>query len=396
VITDARSDRYARLAIEVGLNLAAGQDLLIDADVAHAPLVRRVASAAYVAGAHHVDVAYTDPHLTRALIEHGGHDALDFTPECAVRRLDDAVRNESAMLAVIGESERDLFADLDGTRVGLAQRPAERAARMRAIDSERVNWCVIAGPNEGWARDAFGEPDLERLWRVVEAAVRLDEPDPVSAWRTRIAELTARAAALCDRRLDAVRFRGPGTDLTVGLLPASVWRSACAETARGGTFVPNLPTEEVFTTPDPRRTAGTVRCTRPLILDAVTVTDLELRFEGGRVTHVDASSGADVIRAMIARDEGASRLGELALVDRTSRVGQLDLIFHTTLFDENAACHIALGHGLSAGLAPGAVGANASSIHTDVMIGGSDVEVDGLLRDGSAVPLLRGNAWQLG
>ena len=396
MITDARLDRYARLAIEVGVNLAAGQDLLIDADIVHAPLVRRIAGAAYVAGARHVDVAYTDPHLTRALIEHGRQDALDFTPECAVRRLDDAVRNGSAMLAVVGESERDLFADLDGTRVGLAQRPAERAARLRAIDSGRVNWCVIAGPNESWARDALGEPDVERLWRLVETAVRLDEPDPVAAWRAHIAELTARAAALCERRFDEIRFRGPGSDLTVGLLPASVWRSACAEIARGGTFVPNLPTEEVFTTPDPRRTQGTVRCTRPLIIGAVTVTDLELRFDGGCVTHVSGSSGADVIRAMIVRDEGAGRLGEVALVDRTSRVGQLHLVFHTTLFDENATCHIALGHGLAAGLAPAAGGANASSIHTDVMIGGPDVEVDGLLKDGTAVPLLRRNAWQLG
>jgi aminopeptidase len=173
------------------------------------------------------------------------------------------------------------------------------------------------------------------------------------------------------------------------------------ETASGRAFVPNLPTEEVFTTPDPRRARGVVRSTRPLVIDAAVVADLELRFDGGRVTHVDASSGGEVVRTMIEKDDGAGRLGEVALVDRTSRVGQLDLILHTTLFDENATCHIALGQGLSAGLAGGAAstgsqGANASSIHLDVMIGGPAVDVDGLERSGSAVPLLRGDEWQLG
>jgi len=396
--------RYARLAVEVGVNLAPGQDLLIDADIAHAPLARQAALAAYAAGAHHVDVVYTDRHVLRAQIMLAADGALDWTPAWVVGRFDEAIERRSGKLTIMGDAEPGLMDDLDGRRVGQARQSAYGAALVRLINSGEVNRCAIAGPSQGWARKVFGEPDVNRLWSVVERAVRLDEPDPVAAWRDHCGSLQARRARLDERRFDAVRFRGPGTDLTVGLLPVSVWWCGGSDTTTWGrSYLPNMPTEEIFTTPDPRRTEGVVRCTRPLSVGAVTVADLVLRFESGRVVELSATSGEDAMRAFVATDEGSARLGEVALVDGSSRVGQLGLTLHNTLFDENATCHIALGQGYAVGVERpqphrqdlSTLGVNMSSQHRDVMIGGPGIEVDGLEAGLGPVPLLRDDEWQL-
>ena len=392
--------RYADLVVRVGANVHQGQDVEIIAYVEHAPFARALATASYEAGARYVYARYADQYLKRELIVHAADDVLEWSPPWELERLEYLSRAGGATIFIAGDPNPDLFADLDGGRVGKA-RPKQLAERGLQITFEEktINWTIAAYPNENWARKVFGAPDVDRLWDEVANAVRLDEPDPVGAWRAHVETLRARAGLLTERRFDALRFTGPGTDLTIGLTRAFDWGAGTLETADGTVHVPNMPTEEVFTAPDARRTEGSVRSTRPLATSGgIIVEGLQLRFEGGRVVEAKAEKGEDVIQSQLDSDEGARRLGEVALVDGSSRVGRSGVTFFDTLFDENATCHIAYGGGLTVGLEgepPTDGGFNVATIHTDFMIGGPEVDVDGVTRDGRSVPILRDDLWQL-
>ena len=393
-----RLTRYAHLAVSVGANVQSGQLVVVTGTVEHAPLMREIASEAYRAGARLVEPYYQDRRFTRAHIELGPEESLGATASWLMTMMNTLRSEHGSYIQVVADAEPNLFADLPSAKTG-KWRPREfTAAWGDAIDERSINWTIVAFPNEGWARQVFGKPDVEALWQAVEKAVRLDREDPAAAWRDHVARLQAMANALTQRHFDSLRYRGPGTDFTVGLLPSSIWVAGDDVTSYGLHHIVNIPTEEIFTSPDRRRAEGTLRSTRPLDLRGAVVRDLEFEFQDGRITRVNASSGADAVRAQISADENANRLGEVSLVDGSSEVGKLGITFYTTLFDENATCHIAYGSGFAYCVEDAddrATGMNHSAIHTDFMVGGPEVDVDGKEPGGAWVPILRNNEFQI-
>jgi aminopeptidase len=393
-----RLTRMAELTVRVGVDVQPGQLVVVLAQVENASLVREIARAAYRAGASFVGSRYTDQHLTRALIELGPEASLSASTPWDVTMLKTLTAERGAYIQVSGDPEPDLLADLDGNRVGRA-RPHDFVVEWgRMVNQRLVSWTIVPAPNAGWARQVFGKPDVDALWSAVEKAVRLDRADPVAEWRARLDRLDRIASALTERRFETLRYRGPGTDLIVGLLPSGRWASGNFQTVFGHRHVPNLPTEEVFTSPDRRRADGKLRSTRPVQVGGTLVRDLQLEFRDGRIVEVRASSGADVVRGQVAIDEGAARLGEVSLVDGSSEVGKLGLTFYNTLFDENATCHIAYGDGFAFCVEDEAdreAGLNDSSVHTDFMVGGPEVEIDGREPGGAWFPILHGDEFQI-
>jgi aminopeptidase len=391
---DDRLERYAELVVRVGANVQPGQEVFLYAAVEHHDLARALTRQAYGAGASYVHIVYRDGHARKALIELGSDEALTHTTDWQKALVSSIEGN--ALIATTGDPEPDLLADVDGERVGRAVQQQLVEIQMKLMGENAVNWCGVGAPSEGWATQVFGEPDVERLWEQVAFCMRLDEPDPVEAWRAHVARLHERTAQLNELRPDGLRYRGPGTDLTVGLLPYAHWMAGSMDTRDGIEYVANMPTEEVFTTPDARRTEGTIRSTRPLPLFGQIIRGLELTFEGGRAVRIEAETGADLVRSHFATIEDADRLGEVALVTSESRVGQAGMLFYDALFDENATCHIAYGSGLPFLLdAAPDDGFNVANIHVDFMVGGPELEVDAVLADGTVVPLVRNEEWQL-
>lgn len=391
--------RLAELIVRFGANVQPGQVVAVGAEPGKEPLARAVAAAAYAAGAKFVDVAYFDLHVKRARIEHAPEDTLDYVPPWYGERLQQISDLHGARIGLTGPVAPGLLDDLDPERVSRDQLPFLKET-IEVVNARTTNWCAAPCPTPAWAQLTFPDlsPDaaLDRLWEEILHVCRLDEPDPVAAWRERAETLVGVASRLTERRFDAVRFVGPGTDLTVGLLPSSSWIAARFETVDGLVHMPNLPSEEIFTTPDPARVDGHVTSTKPLVVGGTIIRGLRVTFEGGVATRIDADEGADVMRGITRRDEGASRLGEVALVDGEGRIGPLGTVFYDTLLDENAASHIALGSAYAMCVGDEDADAiNASAIHIDFMIGSPEVDVLGVTASGDEVPVLTGGAWRL-
>jgi aminopeptidase len=396
--TDA-VERLAELAVRFGSNVQPGQIVTIGTEPGKEELTRALAVQAYKAGAKFVDVHSFDLHVKHARIQYAQEDTLEYVPPWYGERLLQLSDLRAARIGLTGPVDPGLMNDLDPARAGKDQMPFLKESA-KVVNERTTNWTAIPCPTPGWAQLVFPdlgpEAALERLWEQILHVMRLDEDDPVAAWQQRADRLVAAASALTERRFDALRFTGPGTDLRVGLLPTSQWMAARFSTAEGIEHMPNLPTEEVFTTPDPQRVDGTVTSTKPLVVGGTIVRGLQVRFEGGRAVQFTADEGGEVLERYAQRDEGASRLGEVALVDGEGRIGPLGTVFYDTLLDENAASHIALGSAYAFTVGEDDLGRiNESAIHVDFMIGGPDVDVVGLAADGTEVPVLIGGAWRI-
>jgi aminopeptidase len=402
---EERTEKLARLAVRVGANVQSGQDVFVLVmDLQHAAMARAVTAAAYDAGARYVSVVYWDSHVKLARLNHAEADSLSFIPDWWERIVTECTERNGALIGLWGDPEPDLFDGVDPERSGADQMPLTPSV-WGMVGGGEVNWTIVPAPTQGMAKRLLGSDDVARLWDVMSPMLRIDEEDPTQAWADHIARLRERTGQLEERSFDAVHFAGPGTDLTVGLLEGAKWLSGGIVTKTGIETVANMPTEEVFTTPDYRSVEGTVAATKPFqIIGGPIVEGVRLRFSGGRAVEIDADRNADALRAQMASDPGAARLGEVALVDRASPVGQTGLVFGDVLIDENATSHIAWGHAYAFTVPDltedeaeqDARGFNLSGVHQDAMIGGPEVEVTGVAKNGERVPIIRDNAWILG
>ena len=402
-MTEQELRRYAAVILEVGVALQPGQDLAVNAYLEHADFARLLCDEAYRRGAALVDLWYWDPHAKLARLEHAQAATLSRTPEWLDARYRALAERGGALVNLTGDPEPDLLREVDPARAGLDRMPA-LTSRFEVQSRNEIQWCIAAVPSPGWAEQVLGEPDVERLWRELAAVMRLDADDPVQAWWRRMEELSSRCQALDEQRFDALHYVGPGTDLHVGLPAGHRWGTAQLRARTGIRHVATLPTEEVFTTPDPERTEGTVAASKPLALGGTLVEGLVLSFASGRVSEVRARRGAEVVRAQLALDDGASRLGEVALVDDTSPLQRSGILFYDTLLDESAASHLAWGGGIPDGHRDydpqrpetlDGLPINRSATHVDFMIGGPDLTVTGIGRDGAQRLILEGERWAL-
>ncbi|WP_165821163.1 aminopeptidase [Nocardioides gansuensis] len=398
-------EAYARLVIRIGANVQVGQRVEIRGLPEQAAVARALAAEAYRVGASHVTIDYADPHLQRAQVEHAPEDMLGFVRPSQI----DAVRawNEDrpAIITLTGNPLPELMDGLDPARLAASQPVALLREVFPLMMSGTVAWTMVAAPTPGWAA-SIGVEDVARLWDAVAHAMRLDEDDPVQAWRDHIAKLKARRDILNARGFDAVRYRGPGTDVTLGLSPSSRWAAATLESADGVEFAPNMPTEEVYFSPDWRRAEGHVRTTAPFFLPGMgtVVEDLAIGLHDGTIVGATAARGEEAVRAQLDSVARAKHLGEVSIVDGDSRVRETGLLFKDVLYDENVGSHIAWGNGFAFAWENGIEmtpeqriesGLNQSGTHVDIVVGSPEVQIEGIGADGSVVPIVEGNEFVL-
>lgn len=398
---------YADLALGVGLNLQAGQRLFLSAPIVAADLVRVVAAAAYDRGAILVEVNWADDELTLARFRHAPRDSFEEFPTWRTDAMLAAAKRGDAFLSLRG-SDPELLKDEDPSLVTTVQRVQAQNTRdfLTYVTGHQVNWCALSVPIPAWAQSVFPQaPDpMEELWTAISSACRLDADDTVAAWELHLEHLADRAAQLTSTAYEALHFVGPGTDLRVGLVAGHRWIGGSSTTESGITFTPNVPTEEVFTMPHRGRVEGVVTASKPLNYAGTLIEDFRLHFEKGRVVRVEAAVGQDVLQGLVETDEGAARLGEVALVPASSPISQTGLLFYDTLYDENAASHVALGKAYDECVADAdemnadellAHGVNDSLTHVDFMIGGPQMDVFGQRPDGSEEALMRQGEWTM-
>lgn len=402
-------DSYARLTVRTGLNIQKGQQLLITAPLDAVPLVRRITDHAYRAGASLVTTFYADDNATLSRFAHAPDEAFDTAPGWLFNGMAEAFRSGAARLAITGEDPA-LLAGQDPNKLARANKARSKAYRpaLELITGFFINWCLIAAATPAWAKSVFpGLPEheaIDRLWRAIFACTKADQPDPVAAWEKHNTELARRTAFLNQQRYRALRYSGPGVDLMLGLADDHIWKGGGGKSLNGVFCNVNIPTEEVFTAPHKDRVDGTLRSTKPLSYQGTLIDGIRVRFAGGRIVEMSAEKGEDAFRNLINTDEGAARLGEVALVPHSSPISASGIIFNNTLFDENAASHVAVGQSYTENIRDGsnrtqdeltAMGANTSLVHVDWMVGSGELDIDGILQDGSAQALMRQGEWAI-
>ena len=399
--------KYADLAVKIGVGLQAGQRLIVRAPLEAAPLVRLIAASAYQAGARLVDVMWQDDALTLTRFEHAPRDSFEEFPTWRTDALFEAADQGQAVLSIYA-TDPDLLKDQDPELIARANRVADTYMLpfRRKIMADASNWSIISLPIPAWASKIFpADPPAEqmaRLWQAIFNICRVDQPDPLAAWQNHIRQLAVTRDYLNAKQYTALTYTAPGTKLTVGLPKHHIWHGGQKETLSGIKFIPNIPTEEVFTMPHQGRVEGVVASTRPLSYSGVLIENFSLTFAGGRVVQAAAKKGETVLKKLLESDEGAGRLGEVALVPHTSPISQTGLMFYNTLFDENAASHLALGRAYRFCMENGpamsdeafeAAGGNSSLIHVDFMIGSAETDIDGITTDGRVEPVMRAGEW---
>jgi aminopeptidase len=404
---DLKMNRYADIITRVGLNLQPGQWLFINAPLLAAPLVHEIAAIAYQIGCRYVDLLWRDEQLELVRYQHASGDSFTEYPAYRAEGIIQHLQAGGAYLSITGD-DPDLLKDQDAERVTTARKTAMTHLKpvYDMLDRNGFNWAVVGYPTLPWARAVFpqasAEESVERLWENIFRVCRIDQSDPVAAWRAHIDDLQARAAYLTGKQYRALHYTAPGTDLTLGLAEQHVWHAGSSVTTSGIRFTANLPTEEVFTLPHRQRIDGVVSASMPLSYDGKLIEKFSLTFENGKVTHAQAERGEEILLKMLDLDEGMSSLGEAALVPHSSPVSQAGILFYNTLLDENAACHIALGNGINYCTRDGENiseeeyakrGGNSSLGHVDFMIGSAQMDIDGVLPDGSREAVMRSGEW---